>query len=716
MNKKIFLLILFPVIVLAISGYTDWRRIGPGGGGVIVDVICHPTNPNIVWVETDLTGIFKSTDGGENFRRMSGPIERKERLFEWMRGLDHELVYDLSDPNIMYWAMDGGIYTVPGLYKSTDDGETWFKVPGSPDLAPGAIVVDYNGVIYGIKHKKMYVSTDKGKTWIRKPDVPTYYSGDDYSWRRYHRIFVYTTRDNKIIIGDRRNGTGIFYTSDKGNTWHNVLKGTEIMDVACSPTTPGLVMALEQDGRIFRSNDGCKSFKLVKTIKSSYHHWNTQPAYWGGIAINKDNYVMAIGRYEMAVSKDAGLHFTVYEENQCKWNPGDYIFPNRQTNTGLFKCNRLAASPAPNRWYSAGGELLKRSDDNGKSWLGLSNGIDILCVYSPPVVDETNPNIIQVGAGDNGQYYTTDCGKTWHSAETKMETVDAIAQDPNNPDIYYKMYRHPPDKAIILKSFDRGMTWKEISTIPSNFIYSDKDSTFYNKFLGAMKVDPTNSNRIYACNRATDGLYESEDGGKSFRIILKLVHPWQLEVTKKGTVFICSWDSKGLFRSTDHGRSFVDINNGMVNDFEINPKNENIIYVNVGSLNNAWASARVLPTYEKNRYHGKPGKGKLYKTVDGGKHWKLLGSFDGFAIYIAPNFPNIMLMSTREGGKGIVKSTDAGITWKSIHNSHNNYVPRGFVYGGVPGRVYTWNHNLERIDNIQVNKFEGDNKTSINAK
>ncbi len=488
------------------------------------------------------------------------------------------------------------------------------------------------------------------------------------------------------------------------------------MDVACSPTTPGLVMALEQDGRIFRSDDGCKSFKLVKTIKSSYFQWNTRPVFYGGIAINKDNYVMAVGRYEMAVSKDAGLHFTVYKENQVKWNPGDYIFPNRQTNMGLFKCNRLAASPAAGRWYSTGGEIIKRSDDNGKSWSGFCNGIDILCVYTPPVVDETNSNVIHVGAGDNGHYYTTDGGKTWHSTETEMATVIGLAQDPNNPNIYYKMYRIHPDKAVIYKSFDKGMTWKEMSAIPANFNYSEKDSTFYNKFLGAMSVDPTNSDRIYACARATDGLYKSEDGGKSFQRVLKLDHPWELEVTKKGTVFICSWDAKGLFRSTDQGKSFVEIHKGWVNDFAVHPKDANIIYINVGSFYNAWASARVLPTYEKHRYHGKPGKGKLYKTIDGGKHWKLLGSFDGFAFYIAPNFPNIMLMSTREGGKGIVRSTDAGLTWKSIQNSHANYHPCGFVYGGVPGRVYSWNHNLERIDNIQVDEFESDNKSSINAK
>ncbi len=80
----------------------------------------------------------------------------------------------------------------------------------------------------------------------------------------------------------------------------------------------------------------------------------------------------------------------------------------------------------------------------------------------------------------------------------------------------------------------------------------------------------------------------------------------------------------------------------------------------------------------------------------------MLGAFDGFALYIEPNFPNVMLMSTRDGGQGIMRSADGGKSWVSIHGNHNNYHPRGFIYGGVPGRVYTWNHNMEKLDNIHL--------------
>ncbi len=703
--------ILLPVFLLVCSVFSaqpNWEVVGQGGGGNIVDVITHPYDENVVWIVTDLTGIFRSKDGGITYERISGQVEREELLFEWMRGMDHELVYDPSDPDIMYWAMDGGIYTTPGLYKSTNGGDNWFKISGSPDLAPGAIVVDKNGVVYGIKHKKLYISTDKGVTWTSKPDVPTYYCGNNYDWRRRFRIFIYTALDNKIFIGDRYKGTGIFYSEDMGNSWTNVLKGKEIMDIACSPKDPGLVMALEQDGRLFRSIDGGKSFETVDSLGNSYFHWGNWPAFYGGIAINKDDHVMAIGRYNLGISTDAGQTFKKFKEDECLWDPGDYIFPNRQNSKQLFKCNKLAASPVSGKWYSVDGHLVKITEDNGSSWFAGCKGIDILCVYSPPVVDKRDPNTIHIGAGDNGHYYTTNGGQSWKTSEIKMQNVDGICQDPNNPTIYYKMYGRKKDTGVFHKSTDGGKTWEILSTIPFNGLQnrSEHDPSFYSGWVGRIVVDPTNSLRIFATHRAMDGVYMSEDGGKSFNRVIGLVRPWQLEVTNQGIIFVCTWDSNGLYRSKDHGKTFQMIHEGMVNDFAVHPDNDNEIFINVGSFSHAWAKAKVLPNYELNRKHDNDGKGKLYKTVDGGRNWELLGAYDGFAIYIEPNYPDVMLMSTRDGGKGIMRSLDRGKTWKSFHGNHNNYHPRGFAYGGVPGRVYSWNHNLERIDNIHLKSLK----------
>ena len=526
---KKLLLLIFLMMHSLLTGQSEWETLGQGGGGNIVDVVCHPTDPSIVWVVTDLTGIFRSTDGGKTYDHMSGPLEKEEELFEWIRGMDHELVYDPTDPSIMYWAMDAGIYTEPGLYKSTNGGDSWFKIPGSPDLSPAAITVDYNGVIYGVKHRNLYVSTDKGSTWIKKPDLPTYYCQDDYFWRRFFRIIIYSTRDNRIFIGDRREGTGLFFSEDMGDSWTQVLQGNEIMDIAASPVTHGLVMALEQDGRIFRSADGGKHFEKVGEIDHSYYRWRKWPAYYGGIAINRDDHVMAVGRHELAVSTDAGTTFTKIKEDECDWDPGEYIFPDRRTNKNLFKCNKLAASPASKTWFFVDGHMNKMSSDNGKSWKACFKGVDILCVYCPPVVDVTNPDVIHVGAGDNGHYYTMDSGKSWKTSEPTMSNIDGIAQDPNNPMIFYKFYGAKRDRGSVYKSTDGGVTWKKLTNVPLPHIKGRtmESPQFYSGFIGRMQVDPTNSQRIFICHRGSAGLYMSEDGGQNFKNILDLVRPWE---------------------------------------------------------------------------------------------------------------------------------------------------------------------------------------------
>jgi len=714
-EKVVVLLIIFAISAFSDENSKDksgkrtvtWQAVGQGGGGALVDVITHPSNPDIVWVETDLTGIFKSTDGGVTFKCKSGPVEKEERLFEWMRGVGHELVYDPSEPDIMYWAMDGGIYTAPGLYKSTDGGENWLKLQGSPDLAPAAIIVDYDGVIYGIKHRNFYVSTDKGLTWEKKPDVPTYYGGDDYYWRRRDRVFMYVTRDNRLIIGDRYRDTGIFYSDNHGVSWTQVLQGEEIMDVACSPVTAGLVMALEQDGRIFRSADGAESFETVAEISNSHFTWEQWPAYYGGIAINKDNFIMAMGREEEAISRDAGKTFTPYNSRQISWDPGGNPFPSRQDHESLFKCTKLTASPQAGTWFTVDGHIAKETQDDGLSWIARYEGINILCLYTPPVIDRSNPDIIHVGNGDNGHLYSRDGGRSWQTSETTYRNVDGLVQDPNIPEVMYKMYGRNSRSGLVYKSVDRGVSWEKLGGIPMPGFKdrSDNDPSFYSGWIGWLAVDPTNSQRIYATHRASDGLYRSEDGGLHFKRVLAMLRPWQLTVTASGTVFICTWDSKGLYRSADHGESFQMIHDGMVHDFAVHPANDEIIYANAGSFSHAWGSARVLPKYERNRNHDDPGKGKLYKTINGGKRWSILGAYDGFALYIEPNYPDVMLMSTRDGGQGIMRSNDGGKTWISIHDSHDNYHPRGFVYGGIPGRVYTWNHNMERLDNLQIDSL-----------
>lgn len=77
--------------------------------GTIGRIVIHPANPNIVyvasagqeWVENEMRGVFKTTDGGRTWTHVL-KISPKTGV--------NDLAMDPSDPNVLYAANDFGVY------------------------------------------------------------------------------------------------------------------------------------------------------------------------------------------------------------------------------------------------------------------------------------------------------------------------------------------------------------------------------------------------------------------------------------------------------------------------------------------------------------------------------------------------------------------------------------------------------------------------------
>ncbi|MBP6732090.1 MAG: hypothetical protein KA149_08525 [Chitinophagales bacterium] len=140
--------------ISAIDGYNADPRIiyiGTAGGGVwktttggaqftsVFDKHCQSigavaidqTNPDIVWVGTGESnmrntvsignGIYKTTDGGENWVFMGLP--NSEHI--------SKVVIHPNDPNTVFVAVPGKLWSNSpdrGLYKTTDGGKNWEKI------------------------------------------------------------------------------------------------------------------------------------------------------------------------------------------------------------------------------------------------------------------------------------------------------------------------------------------------------------------------------------------------------------------------------------------------------------------------------------------------------------------------------------------------------------------------------------------------------------
>ena len=245
------------------------------------------------------------------------------------------------------------------------------------------------------------------------------------------------------------------------------------------------------------------------------------------------------------------------------------------------------------------------------------------------------PMVLYIGQVNGGVWRSDDSGRTWTPIFDSQPTqsIGAIAVAPANPDIIYVgsgegLLR--PDLSVgngMYKSTDAGHTWTHLGLNDAQQI-------------GAVVVDPRDSNRVYAA---------------------VLGHPYGPS------------GQRGVFRSTDGGATwkcvlFKDENTGAY-DLEIDPSNPNILYATM------W-EARLGPTEDGNEFQGTGGG--IFKSSDGGDTWRQLksGLPDNLVqadVAIAPSEPKrlyavVAMNETHDymsgAGLGFFRSDDAGETWK----------------------------------------------------
>ncbi|MGB0879359.1 MAG: WD40/YVTN/BNR-like repeat-containing protein [Polaribacter sp.] len=160
-----------------------WKHIGLKNARHIPRMRIHPKNPNIVFAgvlgdlykPTQERGVYKSTDGGETWKRVLFSDENSGAI---------DLIIDPNNPRILYattWDVRRTPYSLSSggkgsaLFKSTDGGETWKNISTHKGLPKGiwgisgVTVSPVNSDIVWalIENEKggIYKSLDAGKTW-----------------------------------------------------------------------------------------------------------------------------------------------------------------------------------------------------------------------------------------------------------------------------------------------------------------------------------------------------------------------------------------------------------------------------------------------------------------------------------------------------------------------------------------------------------------------
>lgn len=233
--------------------------------------------------------------------------------------------------------------------------------------------------------------------------------------------------------------------------------------------------------------------------------------------------------------------------------------------------------------------------------------------------------------------------------------------------------------------------------------------------IGCVAIDKNNTNIIWVGSgennnqRAVgygDGVYKSEDGGKTFKNVgLKKsehIGNFAIDPDNSDIVYVAAygpvWSSggeRGIYKTTDGGKTWKQVltvsENTGFNEVHIDPNHPNILY----------ACAHQRRRHEWTYISGGP-ESAIYKSKDSGATWeKLTNGIPAddkgrIALAVSPaNSDVVYAMIEGKENKGFYKSTDRGASWEkqSGHASDGNYYQELIADPKNQNKVYsmeTW--------------------------
>jgi len=389
--------------LVSTTDYSRWQ------GWFAHDVAVHPTDTDrVVTVGID---IWSSTDGGETLiqrsdggDRFEGPIPPggPEGGPTYSHSDHHDVIYHPTDPEIVYFANDGGVFRsldggitfdgANGGYQSQQFYNGFSNSPTDPAIAIGGLQ-DNSSVIYR--------GTPVWDRWV--------FSGDG-GWAAVSP----TDSDNFVATSQRLNVGRSF---DGGGFFINVSPppigdSAFIAPLVMSATDPDLLYG----GRsfLFRTTNQGSSW----TTMNGGAELDGNPILALALAAENDDVVYAatapsVDRGRVHRSLDGGETFVDVTGSLPDRFPGDLtVDPNDEATVYLVVSG-------------FGSSHLFRSRDYGDTWTDLDRGVLPDVPTTAVVVDPLLPNHIYVG-NDLGVFFTADDGTHWAQLEIGLPEATLI--------------------------------------------------------------------------------------------------------------------------------------------------------------------------------------------------------------------------------------------------------------------------------------------------
>lgn len=261
-----------------------WRPLSQGLTGYFVSTLAvDPTNPNIVYIATENlvgstlpVGLEKSTDGGSTWVQKNQGLTYLNLTTVAINPSDTNMIL-VGTGHRPYGGTVGG-----GIFKSTDGGNTWHKV-SIPDYPVDSIVINpasTNTMYAATFGGGVYKSTDSGETWSQ--------SNSGIGNNDVYALAIDPQQPDTLYAGINpfyANPTGpetdlaVFKTTDGAATWKNVLLDTDVEWIMLDPANPNHVFEGDHGGYISWSLDGGTTWSygtdMIRKVGGHAYMWGS---------------------------------------------------------------------------------------------------------------------------------------------------------------------------------------------------------------------------------------------------------------------------------------------------------------------------------------------------------------------------------------------------------------------------------------------------------
>ena len=597
------------------DGGRTWENKGLRNTEHISTMLVHPEDSDVVWVSAQgplwtsggERGLYKTSDGGETWRKVLGEGE-------WTGVTD--IVMDPRDPDVLYAAtwdrhrtvaayMGGGPGS--GIHKSTDGGETWTKLTtGLPSsnlgkiglaISPQDPDIVYADIELDRRSGGLYRSTNRGASWTKMSDVVSGGTGPHY----YQELYASPHRFGRLYLVS----AVTLISDDHGATFRQMNLRNKHSDdhaIAFLPDDPNYLL-VGSDGGLYETHDDMETWRFIRNLPVMQYYKisvdDAEPFYfvYGGTQDNGSNggpsrtdkehgirnadWFKTLGADGHGSATEPGNPNIIYGEFQqgVLWRvdriTGEQVFIQPQAREGedseRFNWDApIEISPhSPTRIYFAS-QRVWRTDDRGDSWT--------------PISGDLTRNQERITLPIMGGRQSWD--NPWDiSAMSNYNTITSLAESPLVEGLIYA----GTDDGLLQVTEDGGETWRRIEL---GSIRGVPGTAFVNN----IKADLFDANTVYmALDNHKYGdfspyLVKSTDRGRSWRSIAgdlpdrHLV--WRVVQDHVDPQLMFAATEFGIFFTKDGGGRWIELEGGVptiaFRDITIQRTHEDLVAASFG--------------------------------------------------------------------------------------------------------------------------------------